>query len=451
MVCGVALPFFVTKPAVGQESADKIIIVVGRNRIILQSELEAQVAQARAQFPGFNDSMKCDLLQDMVIQKLMLEQAERDSVLVTEEDVDGQLENRIRYFTQMYGSKERLEQMSGKTVYQIKEEFREPIHDQMVAEKMKNQVLEAVHITPAEVEAFYRKIPQDSLPLFPAILEVGQIVVDPPVSPEMNDYARLKLEGIRKEIVEGGKSFETMAGIYTEDPGSRDNGGRYEGVTRNGPWAPEFVAAAFKLQNGDVSPVFKTKFGYHIIKMLARKGDEADLEHILIRPKITTSDFNKALQTLDSIRNILVDGKMTFQEAVGKFSTDEAAKRTGGMIADPMTGNMELDVTKLDPAMVLMLDTLGVGKYTKPHIFVTDAKEQSCRVVYLRNRTTPHRANLKDDYNRIQEVALAQKKQQKIQQWVLSKLPTYYIKIDPEYRNCPGMKTWNAAPDSGKP
>ena len=451
LVFGVAVPLFLTNKAAGQESADKIIVVVGRNRIILQSELEAQVLQAKAQFPGFNDSMKCDLLQDMIVQKLMLEQAERDSVLVSEEDVDGQLDNRIRYFTQMYGSKERLEQMSGKTVYQIKEEFREPIRDQMVAEKMKNQVLEAVHITPAEVEAFYKKIPADSLPLFPAILEVGQIVVDPPVSQEMNDYARAKLEGIRKEIVDNGKSFETMAGIYTEDPGSRDNGGRYDGVTRNGNWAPEFVAAAFKLQNGEVSPVIKTKFGFHIIKMITRKGDEADLEHILIRPKITTADFNKALQTLDSIRNILVAGKMTFQEAVGKFSTDEAAKRTGGMIADPMTGNMELDVTKLDGAMVLMLDTLGVGKYTKPHIFVTDAKDQSCRIVYLRNRTTPHRANLKDDYNRIQEVALAQKKQQKIQQWVVSKLPTYYIKIDPEYRTCPGMKNWNAVPDSGKP
>ena len=425
-------------------SADKIIVVVGRNRIILQSELEMQVAQAKQQLPGFNDSMKCDLLQQMIVQKFMLEQAERDSVLITEEDVDGQLDNRIRYFTQMYGSKERLEQLSGKTVYQMKEEFREPIREQMIAEKMQNQILENTKITPSDIEAFYKKIPADSLPFFPATVEVGQIVVDPPVSPEMNQYAKEKLEGIRKEIVDGGKNFETMAGIYTEDPGSRDNGGKYEGVTRNGPWAAEFVAATFKLQNGEVSPVIKTKFGYHIIKMLSRKGDEADISHILIRPKVTTADYGKALATLDSIRGLLLDKKITFEAAVGKFSTDEAAKRTGGMIADPNTGNMNLDITKLDPAMVILLDTLKPGNFSKPHVFLTDAKDQSCRIVFLRNRTIPHKANLKDDYGRIQEVALAQKKQKKIQNWVTAKLPTYYFWIDPEFQTCQGIKEWKA-------
>ena len=431
-----------------QQSADRIITVVGKNRIILLSELETQVAQAKLQFPAFNDSMRCDILQQMIIQKLMLEQAERDSVMVTEEDVDGQLDNRIRYFTQMYGSKEKLEQISGKTIYQMKEEYRESIKDQMVAEKMQNQILENVKITPADVEAFFRKIPTDSLPFFPATVEVGQIVVDPPVSPEMNDYAKSKIEGIRKKIVEDGANFETMAGTYSEDPGSRDNGGKYEGVTRNGPWAAEFVAAVFKLQNGEVSPPVKTKFGYHIIKMIQRKGDEADIEHILIRPEVTSADFSKALHVLDSIRKILVEGKMTFETAVGKFSTDEAAKRTGGMIADPNTGNMDLDLTKLDPAMVMILDTLKPGKYSTPHIFITDAREQSCRIVFLRNRTTPHKANLKEDYNRIQEVALAQKKQQKIQDWIAKKLPTFYLKIDKDYQNCACFRSWKTNNES---
>jgi peptidyl-prolyl cis-trans isomerase SurA len=238
-----------------------------------------------------------------------------------------------------------------------------------------------------------------------------------------------------------------MAGTYSEDPGSRDNGGKYEGVTRNGAWAPEFVAATFKLQNGEISPIIKTKFGFHIIKMLSRKGDEADIEHILIRAKITTSDFNKALATLDSIRKILLDGKMTFETAVGKFSTDEGAKRTGGMIADPATGNMELDVTKLDPSLVMLLDTLKPQHYSAPQIFLTDAREQSCRIVYLRNRTSPHKANLKEDYSRIQEVALAQKKQQKIQDWITKKLPTYYLRIDPEFQQCPNLRDWRTGSD----
>ena len=376
----------------------------------------------------------------MVLQKILLEQAERDSITVTDEDVEGQLDNRLRYFIQLYGSKEKLEQMSGKTVYQIKEEFRETIRDQMVAEKMQTQILENVKITPAEVAVFYNKIPVDSLPFFPAIVEVGQIVIDPPVSPEILEYAHNKLDEIRKKIISGERSFEVSASMFTDDPGSRDNGGRYESVTRNGPWAQEFVAAAFKLQNGEISPIFKTKFGYHIIQMINRKGDEADLRHILIKPEITSGDYKVSLAKLDSIYNLLITGKMSFSEAVGKFSTDEAAKRTGGMIADPTTGTTQLDITKLDPGMVLMLDSLKPGDYSKPHIFYNDRHDQSCRIVYLRNRTVPHKANLKDDYGRIQDVALAQKKQIKIQTWITSKLHSFYMRIDPDYSGCPGIK-----------
>jgi len=433
-----------------QESADKIVAIVGRNRIILQSDLELQAAQARQQDPKFNDTMKCLLLQQMILQKMLMEQAERDSVIVTDEDVEAQLENRLRYFIQMYGSKEKLESISGKTIYQIKEENREAIKEQMTAEKLQGTILENVKVSPAEVDAFYRKIPTDSLPFFPATVEVGQIVVDPPVSREMNDYARQKLEDIRKQIVIDGKSFETMAGLYSDDPGSRDNGGRYDGVTRTGPWAEEFVAAAFKLQNGEVSPVIKTKFGYHIIQMIQRKGDEADIRHILIKPEVTSGDFQRSLTKLDSIRNLLVSGKMAFPEAVGKFSTDEAAKRTGGMIADPATGNTELDMTKLDAGMVLMLDSMKVGDYSAAHVFLTDAHDKSCRIVFLRSRTSPHKANIRDDYSRIEEVALAQKKNLKMQSWVTSKLPTYYLKISPEYKSCGVLKSWIKDTDSPK-
>ncbi len=211
---------------------------------------------------------------------------------------------------------------------------------------------------------------------------MGQIVVDPPVSQEMNDYAHQKLEDIRKDIIEKRMSFETAAGLYSDDPGSRDNGGRYDGVSRTGPWAPEFVSAAFKLQNGEISPIIKTKFGYHIIQMIQRKGDEADLRHILIRPEITSGDFKKSLDKLDSIRTLLVSGKVTFPEAVGKFSTDEAAKRTGGMIVDPSTGNMELDMTKLDPVMVLMLDTMKQGDHSCAPTFSSPTSTTSHAVLY---------------------------------------------------------------------
>ncbi len=420
-----------------QESADKIITVVGRNRIILQSDLAKVLFEARAQDPKFNDT--CAVLLQMINKKMLMEQAERDSVSVTDEDVDGQIDNRLRYFIQLYGSKEKLEQMSGKTVYQIKEEFRDNIKEEMVADKMQNQIFENTKITPAEVSDFYRKIPVDSLPFFPATVEVGQIVIAPPISPELDEYAHNKLEEIRKKIVAGEITFENAATFNTDDPGSRDNGGRYDGVTRNGPWAQEFVAAAFKLQNGEVSPIFKTKFGYHIIKMISRRGDECDLAHILIKPEITSGDYKIALAKLDSVHRLLTSGKMGFSEAVGKFSTDEGAKRTGGMITDPQTGTFELDITKLDAGMVLMLDSMKQGGFSAPHVYYNEIHEQSCRIVYLRNRTSPHKANLKDDYNRIQEVAIMQKKNQKIQTWRKSKLPTFYVKIDPQYATCPAL------------
>lgn len=426
-----------------QESADKIIAVVGKNRIILESELDMQVAQQKQQMPTAtsDDTIKCALLQQMILQKLLVEQADRDSVMVTDDDVEGQLDNRIRYFTQQYGSKEKLEEASGKTVFQLKEDYRDILREQMIAEKEQGTILDGVKITPAEVEAFYNKIPTDSLPFYPASVEVGQIVIDPPISAELDAYAKQKLEGIRKEIVEGGKSFETLAGLYSDDPGSRDNGGDLGFISR-GDVVPEFAAAAFKLQEGEISQVIKSKYGYHIIQMIKRQGDQVHVRHILIRPETTTGDYQIALNKLDSIRSLLIAGKITFPEAVGKYSTDEAAKRTGGMIADPNTGSTMIEMSRLDPGMVVMLDSMTVGAYSQPQIFITDTHEKSCRIVFLRSRTAPHKANLKDDYSKIQDVALQQKKMNKMQQWVQEKIPSYYLKIDPEYQDCGTLKTW---------
>jgi len=434
-------------PASGQvQTADKILAVIGRNRIILQSELEAQAANLKQQSPEtYDDSMKCGILQQMILSKMLVEQAERDSVIVSDEEVEGNLDNKLRYFiTRVYGSKEKLEQVTGKTVYQIKEDNREVVKEQMLAERVQGQLLQSVAVTPTEVKAFYNKIPADSLPFFPAAVEVGEIVIDPPVSPELDAYARKQLEDIRSQIVTEGKSFETMAGIYSQDPGSRDNGGRYNDVSRvDGGWAPEFVVAAFKLQNGEVSPVVKTKFGYHIVQMIQRKGDRADVRHILIIPERTSADFRTALSRLDSVRAELISSKITFPQAVGKYSTDDNSKMTGGMITDLQTNASQLEVDQLDPALALMVDSLQPGSYSQPHVFVNpQTGERSCRIVYLKGRSAPHKANLQDDYSKIQQVALTQKQNQKLEQWVKEKLPTYYLRVDPEYRDCRQLAGW---------
>jgi len=417
---------------------------VGRNRIVLKSELEQNISQLQQQNQvEFTDSMRCQMLQQIIMQKMLVEQAERDSLLVTEEEVEGTLDNRIRYFIRMYGSKEKMEATVGKTVYQMKDENKDVVRDQMMADKMQAKLLEHTKITPAEVQAFYAKIPKDSLPFFPATVEVGQVVIDPPTNPELDKYAYDQLADIRKQIVTEGKSFETMAGLYSQDPGSRDNGGRYDGVTRDGGFAQEFVSAAFRLQNEEISPVIKTKFGYHIIQMVHRKGEQVDIRHILIMPQHVAADYTLALAKLDSVRSQIVAGKISFSQAVGKYSTDDASKMTGGMIADPKNNSTQMEVDQLDPALALGIDSLKPGAISQPQLYKNPQGEQSCRIVFLKSRTEPHKANLLDDYSKIQAVALSQKQNEKIESWISSKLPTYYLKIDADYSSCPSLQKWS--------
>ncbi len=441
----------VATPLFAQEkvAADKIIAVVGKSRIVLASDFEVEVARQKAENPAFNDSMRCLLLQQMLLRKLLVEQAERDSVIVSNEEIDANIENRMRHYIRAYGSKERLEEVAGKTVYQIKEDFRDAIGEQMVSDRMQSTLMNNVKITPAEVRNFYDRMPKDSLPFFPATVEMGQIVIDPPVSPELDAYARQKLEDIRKQIVDDGQSFETMAGLYSNDPSGRDNGGDL-GTMRRTDFVPEFSAAAFRLQNGEISPIVKTRFGYHIIQMVSRQGEQAHLRHILIRPERSSADFKAALSRLDSVRAQLISGTIKFSEAVAKYSTDDAAKMTGGMIIDPVTGASRLEVEHLEPALALMVDSLTPGSFSQPQTFAKETGETSTRIVFMRSRTEPHKANLVDDYARIQEVALEQKKQQEMEKWVERRLPTYYIRLAPEYRTCPDLEAWNRAGSVGQ-
>jgi peptidyl-prolyl cis-trans isomerase SurA len=426
-------------------SADKILAVVGRNRIVLQSELEQNILQLQQQNNvEFTDSMRCQMLQQIVMQKMFVEQAERDSLLVSDEEVEGNIDNKLRYYTRMYGSREKLEEAAGKTIYQLKDEQKDNVREQLMAEKMQAKLLEHVKITPADVQHFFNNHPQDSLPFYPATIEVGQIVIDPPTSPELDKYAYDQLADIRKQIVTDGKSFETMAGLYSQDPGSRDNGGFYAGVTRDGGFAQEFVSAAFRLQNGEVSPIIKTQFGYHIIQMVKRKGEQVDIRHILIMPQHTAADYQLAMQRLDSVRAQIVAGKLSFAEAVGKYSTDKQSQMTGGMIADPRTNSTSLEVDQLDPALVLGIDSLKPGSISQPQMFRNAQGEQSSRIVFLKSRTEPHKANLKDDYSKIQAVALSQKQNKYLESWIEAKLPTYYLKINKDYADCPQMKRWVA-------
>lgn len=431
-----------TMPALAQvQVANKIIGQVG-NKIILQSDLNELYNQEKQGRPTIGDEDKCSMFFNLLAQQVLIEQAARDSVIVTDEEVESILDNRIRVMMQQYGSKEAFEEANGgRTIYQLKEEYRSFFKDKTIADKMQAQIMDKVRVTPQEIDAFYKGLPQDSLPPRPATVEMGQIVIKPAVDPEVDQLAKEKLEGIRKEIVENGKSFATMAGIYGMD-GTKDNGGEMD-INRK-DFDPQFVSAAYRLQPGEISPVIKTKFGYHIIQMVRRMGEEAKVRHIVIVPEVTTVDLQKGLKKLDSIRADLVSGKLTFAEAVGKYSTDEQSKMTGGMVYDNNTGSPVLAIDGLDREMAQLVGELKVEEYSQPQIFVENpnTNARATRILFLKNRTDPHILNLKDDYAQIQQAALSKKQSEYLNKWITERIDTYYIKIDPEYQNCKELKEW---------
>jgi len=424
---------------------DKIAAIIGDN-IILKSEVEGAFADYQKENPLLEETEKCGILEQYVSQKVLVEQAARDSVIISDEEIEGSLENRIRYFVNMYGSVEKLEENAGKTVYQLKDDYRPLFRDQLTAQRMQSTIISSVKITPQEVKAFYDKIPVDSLPFYPSLVEVGQIVFKPNINDEVEKYAIEKLEGIRKDIVSGKSSFEVMAGIYSEDPGSKDLGGEL-GIAGRDEYVPEFSAAAFKLQNGEISSVVKTKFGFHIIQMLNRQGEKAKLRHILIKPLITSDMVAVTMKKADSVRANLVSGKLEFSEAVGKYTTDDNTKLTGGMFSDQQTGSTFVDVETLEPQVALLINGMKKGEFSQPMDFVdAQSGDKLVRIIYLKNRTEPHKANLTDDYGKIQQVAFAQKQNEYLVNWISSKMGTFYIKIDEEFMSCPKLAEWNSKP-----
>ncbi len=425
-------------------SLDKIAAIVG-DKIILKSDIEASFEDYKRETPNIDDSVKCQIMESLLAQKILVEQADRDSVIVGDEEVEGALDNRIRYFLQQYGSEEKLQEIAGKSSYQLKDDYRPIFKDQLTAQRMQQQIMSTVKITPQEVKAFYDKIPVDSLPYYPSMVEVGQIVFRPNINKEVEDYARNTLEDIRKDIIGGRVSFEEMAGRKSDDPGSKDNGGDL-GIMGRDELVPEFAAAAFKLQNGEISPVVKTKFGFHIVQMVNRQGEKAKLRHILIKPLITSDMVKETLVKADSVRADLVSGKMVFSSAVGKYTQDDVTKVTGGMFTNAQTSSSLIQIEELEPAVALLINELKIGTFSQPLEFV-DAKtgDKLVRIIYLKNRTEPHKANLKEDYNRIQEVAFAEKQTKTLSKWIEEKIGSFYIMIDSEYKNCNNISKWVTA------
>jgi peptidyl-prolyl cis-trans isomerase SurA len=423
--------------------ADKIAAIVG-DKVILKSDIDNSIIDMQRQGMEIPDNARCLTLEQAMGIKALVLQAEKDSLPVTDEEVETDIDNRIRAFIGQYGSKDELERIAGKTVYQLKEDFREPIRDQMMARAMRGKVVENVRITPNEVRDYFEKIPKDSLLLYESEVEVSQIVIFPKASRDAEEYVIEQLKGYKELIESGKRDFKTVATMYTQDPGSKESGGLYD-INRNSKELdPTWLSKAFSLKPGQISAPFKTRFGYHIIQQISRAGDDASVRHILLIPQVTSYEMKETNDKLDSIRALLIAGTMGFGEAVNRYSNDDASKFSAGQIMG-RDGSTYVTIDQLDKDMVAMLKDLKVGQYSKPTEYTDERGRKGIRVVYLKTVTEPHRENLKDDYNRIAQRALEEKKNDALETWFMKRVSSYYIRIDDEFKSCPEMGKWVSA------
>ena len=424
---------FASKAQSARVLADKIIAIVG-DKIVLKSDLVNYIDDMKRQGNEVPVDAECILLDKMMQDKALILQAEKDSLPIGDVEVEAELDQRVRYFIMQYGGKEAFEQIAGRTVYQVKEDFRKSIKEGRLAKSMRDKIVEYVKITPNEVKDYYEKIPKDSLPFYETELVIGQIVLHPKAGRELEKFVQDELTDYKKQVESGQKSFETMARLYSEDPGSKQVGGRFELNKTDKQTDPDFKNAAFRLKEGQISSVVKSKFGYHIIQMVSRNGDDAVVRHILRMPQVLEEDIVEAKQRLDTIRSKLIAGTITFGEAVDKYSDDQNSKFTGGIITGQ--GGNFVTIDELDKSLVADLGKLKIGEFSQPLTYKDEQEKQGVRLVFLQSKTAPHRENLRDDYDRVSQRAIAEKKDKTIEKWFLSKLPTYYIMVDKDYQQC---------------
>jgi peptidyl-prolyl cis-trans isomerase SurA len=421
--------------------ADKIIAQVG-DKIILRSDVLNAVADAQREGQPLPPNPECALVEAQLIQKALVLQAEKDSLPISDEELEASLDNQVRGFIMRYGSKEVLEEVAGKTVYQLKEDFREPFRERNLADQMRKKIVDNVKITPTEVKDYFNKIPKDSLPFYESELEVSEIIVYPKANRDVESYVMKELNDLKRQVESGEKKFDQLAKLYTEDPGSKETGGQYN-INRNDKfWDPTFLATAFKLKEGQVSPVIKTKFGLHIIQLVSRAGDDAVVRHILKIPPVTDDEVREAITKLDSVRSKLIAGTMNFGQAVNKYSEDEGSKFSGGR-KQARDGSTFVTIDQLDKDEVLALQKMKVGEYSQPLPFTDERGKKGVRVMHLQTRTEPHRENLKEDYSRIAQRALEEKKLTAMQQWFKTHIPNFYISIDKDFSACETVKEWS--------
>jgi peptidyl-prolyl cis-trans isomerase SurA len=421
-----------------QVVVDKIIAKVD-NYIVLKSELEMAYLEflSRGQISSGRSS-KCQVLESLIINKLMVAKAEIDSVVVSDAEVRQNLDRRMQYYISQIGSEKMLEEYYKKTIEEFKEELRDGVKEQLVVQKMQNEITAKVKVTPAEVKRFFKSIPADSLPFFSTEVEVSQIVKKPTISKVEKEKVKQKLNEIRAQILRGEATFEEMAKKHSEEPGASQSGGNI-GFFKRGELAPEYEAAALRMKPGEISQPVETQFGFHLVQLIERRGNQFNTRHILIAPNPSKADLLEAKSYLDSLKTEIENGNLSFEKAAKEYSDDQETAGAGGYFQDDL-GLTRISVEELDPVIFFAIDTMQVGTITPPMTFRTREGKESARILYFKSKLRPHQANLRDDYQKIYAAALNEKKNKVLTRWFDEANNDVFIDIDEEYERCNILK-----------
>ena len=422
-----------------QVTVDGIAGVVGNN-IVLNSDVEQQLLQYQAQGLEVDAALRVQVLEDLLFQKLMLHQAVLDSVVVTENEVFNEIDSRINNFILQLGSEDQLESYFDKKIYEIKEEMFEPIENSLLIQRVRYDITSAVTITPSEIRSYFSTFPIDSLPTVNEEVEVAQILKLPPPSASAISETKKKLEKL-KERINKGESFGTLAILYSEDPGSSRNGGLYTSIKR-GMFVKEFEAVMFSLEEGEVSEVFKTEYGYHIAVLEERRENEVDIRHILMSPKISPIDLNNAKELLIEVRDSILNGELLFEKAALTHSDDKTTKFNGGKLINSNTGTSKFEIAHLEQGVNFAIENLEIEAISDPIYLKMEDGKEAYRMFILLDRKELHQVNLIDDYKKIRDLALESKKDESIEKWIAKSLEKTYVRVSELYTSEDFQYNW---------
>lgn len=426
--------------AQNQPVLDEIVAVIG-NHIILRSDLEAEYIQAKKDMSFYPGDLKCEILNQLIIQKLYLHKGERDSIYSSPEMVESELDRRVKYYASQIGGEARLAQYLGMTINEYKDRRRPEIENQQVSQKVQSTIVSDIKASPTDVRKFFASIPKDSLPKFGEELELGLISMKPEPSDYAKEYALEKITKIRQDLLRGLYSFDFAAKSNSDDKTTAVNGGEL-GYFSRGQMVGAFERVAFKLKGDSISEVIETKYGYHILQLIDRKGEKVNARHILIKPLIVKSDFSALRNKMLEIISGLKSDSLSMCKVASDFSTDMYTKDNCGFYADQTTGSQQISIEVLDPLIAAKASVMREGQYSKPEKFEDIDGTSGYRFLYLRKAIPSHTANLKDDYQKIQALALEKKKEDTINKWVSEYKRNVYVRIDEKYASCKELSQW---------